>query len=797
MKHLKKLALICGGPSKERGISLNSARSVMDHLKGLPIAIVPLFVDSQKRFYPIASSQLYSNTPADFDFKLQKNPLNEEALKSILKEVDLVFPVVHGEFGEDGELQSLLETGHIPFVGHSSLSCQRMYPKHLSRHYLQSKGLVTKPQLALSRNNSHFKVSIENFFHAHSLKRAIVKPSCGGSSISVYSVSSPQEAYEKMEKIFGETNHQTLLLEPFFEGKEFTIVVLQNSENKPVALIPTEIELSYDKHEIFDYRKKYLPTNLASHHTPPRFTFDQVQNIRRQAETIFALFEMRDFVRIDGWILDDGSICFSDINPISGLEQNSFFFRQTSLIGLSHKSALEYILNTSCLRHHLSMPPQKLISSLNRKQSVFVLFGNSNAERQVSLMSGTNVWLKLLQSEHFDPAPYFLDPQGCVWELPYSFALNHTVEEIYHNCIQAEDHITPWLSLIQDIRRQLNLMEPYHPAASLNKYSLDHFSSLAKNKSAFVFIALHGSSGEDGTLQKYFESQNIFFNGCKEIASNLCMDKLKTGKAISELNEEDILSLPKVFINLQLFSQLSYEQIQTNWEIWTKQLSSSRLIIKPNNDGCSSGIVLLNSSDDLARYCHFFKNKTQWIPPHSFFNQHSPVEMPLNSTGESLLEPYIETDEITYRNQSLHINRKSGWVELTIGVLEEKGHYSAFNPSITVVEGAVLSLEEKFQGGTGINLTPPPLEIMSKQATEKVKKLAIIAAKSLNIENYARLDLFFNTIDEKIIVIEANTLPALTPSTVIYHQALAENPPLEPLHLLEKIIHSRLQKNLI
>ena len=100
------------------------------------------------------------------------------------------------------------------------------------------------------------------------------------------------------------------------------------------------------------------------------------------------------------------------------------------------------------------------------------------------------------------------------------------------------------------------------------------------------------------------------------------------------------------------------------------------------------------------------------------------------------------------------------------------------NPSITIAEGAILSLEEKFQGGTGINLTPPPEEILSSSATGKIKRLVEKAAQALGIQNYARLDVFFNRLTEKMILIEANTLPGLTPSTVIYHQGLAEEPRL-------------------
>lgn len=792
MKQLKKLALICGGPSKERGISLNSARSVMDHLKGLPIEISSFFVDTEKHFHIIDPNHLYSNTPADFDFKLKQHPLKTHELHTLLKGVDLVFPVIHGEFGEDGELQSLLEHINIPFLGHDSSSCQKMYPKHVARSLLQAHHFVTQEQLLFSHATPNTIKIIKDFFQNHSLTRAIVKPSCGGSSIGVHSVSSPEEACEKIEKICAQSPTATALLEPFFRGKEFTIVVLQNHEHKPVALIPTEVELDYEGNEIFDYRKKYLPTNLATHHTPPRFSVEQVQEIRRQAEEIFVLFNMRDFVRMDGWILHDGSLCFTDINPISGLEQNSFFFRQTSLIGLSHKCALEYLLKSACQRYNLILPETLHEPLSNPKQAVFVLFGNSNSERQVSLMSGTNVWLKLLQSHHFVPTPYFLDSQESVWELPYFFALNHTVEEIYHHCLNAEDQIGKWLFLIQNIRDSLDLRAEHHPLSALKNYSLENFTSLAEKQSAFIFIALHGGIGENGTLQRYFEQKNIRFNGCREEASMLCMDKFLTGHAISNLNESDITSLPKILINPCDFKNISRQSLENHWNQWTLKLSAQKLIIKPKNDGCSAGIVLLTSPSDFASYCDLLNGQRKWIPSHTFSNQHSPIEMSLTPNGQYLLEPYIETDEIIYKEQALHITRKSGWIELTIGVFEEKGYYKAFNPSITVVEGAILSLEEKFQGGTGINLTPPPPEIISTQATEKIKGLIEIAAKGLKIENYARIDFFFNVLSEKIIIIEANTLPALTPSTVIYHQALAENPSISPLDLLEKIIHSRM-----
>ena len=110
---------------------------------------------------------------------------------------------------------------------------------------------------------------------------------------------------------------------------------------------------------------------------------------------------------------------------------------------------------------------------------------------------------------------------------------------------------------------------------------------------------------------------------------------------------------------------------------------------------------------------------------------------------------------------------------------------SADQPLSTRVSRTV---EEKFQGGTGVNITPPPSEIISSKNIAKVKNLIEKIAQKIGIRGYARIDVFVQIKTGNVIVIEINTLPGLTPSTVIFHQALAENPPIYPLKLLEKII---------
>lgn len=789
LKSKFKLAIICGGPSSERGISLNSARSVMDHVTSSFVEIIPIYVDVQKSFYLISSAQLYSNTPADFDFKLLQTAkeLDHQSLKNLLQSVDLVFPVIHGAFGEDGEIQAILEKFNIPFVGHGHTCCQWMFRKNQAAETLKNNGFATLPHVVISSEN-HPLIMIENFFREHDLKRAVIKPTVGGSSIGVYSVKTPQEAFSCFKNIVSRGLDTQALLEPFCTGREFTVVVFENLNGDPVALLPTEIEISYEQNELFDYRKKYLPTNQAAYHTPPRFSPSIVEAIRNQAKQIFTLFGMRDFVRLDGWLTKEGEIYFTDINPISGLEQNSFLFRQASILGMTHRQALNYLIQKACLRYGITFPSEKSSEIEGTKRPVYVLFGSHNAERQVSLMSGTNVWLKLLQSPLYSPIPFFVDKQGSIWEIPYPVTLNHTVEEIYANCLIGDNE--KWQSEIREIQSQLGISSsPYKAPIEMTR---SQFLQRAKNQDAFVFIAMHGGEGENGEFQKQLEQFQIPFNGSGADASALCMDKYLTGQTINQLNDPDLLALSKksvALVHLIRKSKLEFEQM---WNEWCHELGCRRLIVKPRCDGCSAGVALLHTSADLERYCHFLFQHASIIPSGTFENQSEPIEMPSSFEGEFIFEPYIETDAIRMDKNQLHCILKEGWLELTVGVLERAGKYHALNPSITVAEGAILSLEEKFQGGTGINLTPPPVSILSPASTQKIKRLVEKAAQGLGIENYARVDIFFNRITEKMVVIEANTLPALTPSTVIYHQGLEENPSLSPLAFLNLIICSKL-----
>jgi D-alanine--D-alanine ligase len=861
-----KVAVLCGGPSLEKGISLNSARSVLDHLSSDTVEIVPIYFSS-KDPYAISRAQLYSNTPSDFDFKLKRSakPLSKTALITTLRHVDMVFPVMHGRFGEDGEIQSLLERHKIPFIGSSAAACKQAFDKFDANEFIRQHGFFVLPSALLKIYHNDHREIIEHFFKQHKIERAIVKPAKGGSSIGVFSVATPSEALRKVQLLFSKRMDTRVVLEPFAQGVEFTVIVLENRFGLPVALPPTEIETDYTEHQIFDFRRKYLPTRHVIWHCPPRFDDHVVEKIQAQAEQIFALLKMSDFARFDGWVLPNGEIWFCDFNPISGMEQNSFLFQQSSRIGLAHADVLRYILANACRRHGVRLPlgyqaGQSELAALEDlaegesrsvtgvvgipnhaakkddgtknvaehitkqpRKEINVLFGGHCSERQVSLMSGTNAWLKLRGSKQYCPHPFLWDVEGNIWRLPYQLALSHTVEEITENCknnVAAEARL---LSFERRARLKLGLTEDKDSAEFFapQKMTLEEFvrSSVdrAGDSPPCIFNALHGGDGENGNMQALFTKSGIKFNGSGEETSRLCIDKWATSSLVKRLGLPGISSIAGKTVSAAELLAMNDEASHDLWHTLRQELGAKTFVIKPVSDGCSTGIVHLYSPRDLTRYMALLSARAAFAPKGTFAGQTDIIEMPLcdaTNTGYFLFECFIETDIFRVKNNQLKYTRRTGWVEMTIGLLEKSActnshdyhvtseigtthqphlahsprRFKALNPSVSIAEGEVLSVEEKFQGGTGVNITPPPEEIVSSKIVTKIKQRAEILAEHLGLAGYARIDMFVNVTTGELLIIEVNTLPALTPSTVLYHQALTEHPPIFPRELLEILI---------
>ncbi|XP_020211469.1 uncharacterized protein LOC109796203 isoform X1 [Cajanus cajan] len=874
-----KVGLICGGPSAERGISLNSARSVLDHLQGDDLHVSCYYIDCNLNAYAISSAQVYSNTPNDFDFKLESLAQSFQTLDDLAKHlataVDIVFPVIHGQFGEDGGVQELLEKYNVPFVGTGSNECRQAFDKHKASLELRKLGFITVPSFLVQGHETN-KSELSEWFIKHQIDpnsgKVVVKPTRGGSSIGVRVAYGVNDSLVKANEIMSEGIDNKVLIEIFLEGgSEFTAIVLDvgsGSDHCPVVLLPTEVELQFrgandvkENDAIFNYRRKYLPTQQVAYHTPPRFPLDVIENIRKGASLLFQWLGLQDFARIDGWYLpnsgskfsassesefgrtESGAIIFTDINLISGMEQTSFLFQQASKaiyviqVGFSHTNILRSIIHHACLRfpnlasisrisgqlpsRSKSLPLNKSFSLHEGARKVFVIFGGDTSERQVSLMSGTNVWLNLLAFHDLEVMPCLLSPTSecassadigkkaddvmnrTVWSLPYSLVLRHTTEEVLDACVEA---IEPERAAItSNLRKKVmnDLMEGLKDHNWFTgfdiaddvpvKFSLRQWIKLAKEVQATVFIAVHGGIGEDGTLQSLLDAEGVPYPGPGAMASKTCMDKVATSVALKHLANSGVLTINK---DVRKKADLFNKPVNDTWHDLTWKLQCQTLCVKPAKDGCSTGVARLCCSEDLAIYVKALEDCLLRIPPNSLSKAHGMIEMPNPPPEHLIFEPFIETDEIIVTSKfedssghGLTWKGHSRWVEITVGVIGKRGSMYSLSPSVTVKEsGDILSLEEKFQGGTGINLTPPPLSIMSENALNRCKQHIELIANTLQLEGFSRIDAFVNVDSGEVLIIEVNTVPGMTPSTVLIHQALVEQPPLYPHQFFRKLL---------
>ncbi len=764
---IKKITIICGGPSAERGISLNSARSLFDNLDKNRYQATLIYFNPKLEAYKISETQIYSNTPLDFDYKLknEKNALSKEELASELQSADLVFPAIHGTFGEDGQLQTLLEDLNVKYVGSQPAALNATSNKHLCQQILKKNEFFTIPEWILTKDEPFPELPEGKY---------VIKPLHGGSSLGVeyfqFPIKDLDDLNNKLKNVH--SYEDQALIEPFFEGTEFTLIILQNETGEPVALLPTEIEFNKNSDKFFNYRKKYLASAETRYHTPARFNPDQTEKIKAEAERLFTVLGMRDFARIDGWLKKDGTIWFSDVNGISGMEQNSFLFQQAALFGISHKQLLDYIINKKI---------EKSSSSNNEKEEIPVIFGGNTAERQVSVMSGTNVWMKLKSSYKYKPIPLFLTPDKKIFQIPQFLCLHHTVEEINEKIklFGQNDFINKIHKEGIKILNRLNI----NPNDVEEKIFIPQETTLEEiaEKYNFLFLGLHGGDGENGIIQAKLDKLKLPYNGPGAVASALCMDKFASGEVITAANIHGIKTANKKIITIN----------QNSTETWQQLINdgfTTPLILKPRSDGCSAGVIRIDNEDHFTKVLEYFSNNHTHIPEKAIHNNHGQIDLPSENATEIMVEEFIETDQVSLKDLEIDWKPKNGVIEVTVGVIGEKGNMKAMNPSQTIASQTILSLEEKFMGGTGINLTPPPFKYVNPGAVGEVKKHIENVANILGIEGYSRIDTFMDINTGEVTIIEANTLPGLTPSTVLYHQGLAEPNKMIPRELLEKLI---------
>jgi D-alanine--D-alanine ligase len=810
-----RIAIFFGGPSFERDISLDSARTFYDAVRFVldPRQIEIILIEADKSFSFLDERWIYCNTIEDIT--LSRTAWSDVARNSCLSLDELVrrtegchafFPFVHGTFGEDGKLEALLRERGVwqPFLGSEPGILEMLYDKVSTYEALSKAGFSATQHIVTSQEAAKTGTGpIGDFAARHG--KVVVKPRRGGSSDGV-TLATPATVDAAIG--YALKFDDQALVEKFITGREFSIIVIENSDGVPFSLFPTEVVVADQDNPIYTRLKKYMPGSGALHATPAPFPPESVKAIREQGARLFSALGLRDWGRFDGFLTPAGGVIWSDLNGVPGFGMDSLLFQQSSLFGLDQVTLSYFLLDKVIKRGGHTL--DELFTHTAPSKIVYVLGGGSTSEKQVSRMSWLNVIQKLSYTRRYDVRAVFIDHENKYYLVPPFVALQHTVEEIEHVIGNA-----PLLeATFQEARRELQRADgsllKFHAKGkgfSPKPVTLDEIAGTG----GFCFIALHGGEGEDGTLQAKLDRLSVHYNGSGPEASRLCMDKYESAKRLDLLTIPGFRGSRNLIGDMSPFSQeLSgdrdairkaiaagtgfeetvrthhvtgfCEKVSETARDWQTRLKSPRgLVIKPIDDGCSSGVYLWRSGKEgLTRYILCVVAGVESIP-WSFLGgdyENIPSEIVLRLPFENKASFLVE---------ELHASSlESEVIELTVAVHGKKGKMQALIPSETRKEFDLLTLEEKFCKGVGINVTPP--QQLSNEAVDTIRGRVAALANRIGLDGYARIDVMYYMKMDELVLIEINSLPGLSAATVTFTQALLtpgfNKPPSEFLETL-------------
>jgi len=296
-----------GGRSSEHAVSLESARSVIDGLDPDRYEVVPIDI------------------PREGPWLLDA----EEAAR-----LDVVFPVLHGPFGEDGSVQGVLELAEVAYVGAGVAASALAMDKDLFKAVMRDKGVPVARSLTLRGGET-----AESPFGFP----CVVKPARLGSSVGISMVGSEDELHAALELAFA--HDEKILLEELLDGVEVECSVLGNAD--PIASVPGEIvPLASDW---YDYEAKYAEGGMELV-VPPRVSAEAAARVQELAVGAFVASDCEGMARVDFFVRPDGQVVVNELNTIPGFTATSVYAKLFKASGVSYPELLDRLVELALER---------------------------------------------------------------------------------------------------------------------------------------------------------------------------------------------------------------------------------------------------------------------------------------------------------------------------------------------------------------------------------------------------------------------------------------------------------------
>ena len=325
---MNKVAIICGGRSSEHEISCISASGIIssiDRNKYQPLLI------------GITKKGKWVSLPADTKFEIKNGKLPEVpesaptlAIDAI--DADVIFPILHGPYGEDGTLQGLLEMMDIPYVGSGVLASAVGMDKHFAKQIFASHGISVAPGVAIRPGDS---------VHDHGLGFPLfVKPARGGSSRGTHKVKNSADLEAAVKDAF--KYDQKVILEKAISGREIECAVLEH-DGKIECSVPGEIKID-PKFEFYDFEAKYL--DGATTVIAPA-DIKRSDEIRAAAIEAFKALGCSGLARVDFFYTNEDQIIINELNTMPGFTPSSVFPKLWSINGMSYTEIITALIETA------------------------------------------------------------------------------------------------------------------------------------------------------------------------------------------------------------------------------------------------------------------------------------------------------------------------------------------------------------------------------------------------------------------------------------------------------------------
>jgi D-alanine-D-alanine ligase len=324
-----RVAVLLGGRSSEHDISLASARSVLDALDSERYDTVTVEIGRDGR---------WELGTGDDHSVAETLPVPTTKVPATLGEVDVVFPVLHGPFGEDGTVQGLLELAGVPYVGAGVLGSALAMDKDVFKAVMRDRGIPVTRSITLRRGQGP-----ENPFGFP----VFVKPARLGSSVGISKARDEEELEAAVALAF--EHDEKMLVEEFVEGVEVECGVLGNE--RPEASLPGEIEShGFSGADWYDYSAKYDEGGMDLI-VPPRLERETIERVQELAVQAFVAGECEGMARVDFFVTPEGEVLVNELNTIPGFTATSVYAKLFEKSGVPYPELVDRLVQLALERH--------------------------------------------------------------------------------------------------------------------------------------------------------------------------------------------------------------------------------------------------------------------------------------------------------------------------------------------------------------------------------------------------------------------------------------------------------------